>query len=362
MKRHFKYLTPENKQNIIKEYTQGSISLARLARKYQIWVPNLRKLLIENHVQIKSYKHSHISEKIIKFLWINSNLTIVELEDALNITRKVIKRICKNIQRNNNVLDNTILQQKIKQFKSKNTQVYRMTRNAKIIKQNVIDDYINSNLFIFQIRNKYHISDRRLRKWTKNLIRINPPNTENISYLHALWRAKYGEKEGDIKIQQLREKQSILYSGKNNPMYGKPSPQGSGNGWKGWYLGFYFRSLRELSYLIYLNENGIKYATGESKRLSIKYIFNNQERTYRPDFIINNNELIEIKPKKLHTTPNVLAKKEAAEIFCRQRNWKYTLTDYAIDIHKIYELYNAKQIVFAKNYETKFLQYHTKSK
>jgi hypothetical protein len=33
-------------------------------------------------------------------------------------------------------------------------------------------------------------------------------------------------------------------------MYGKPSPQGSGNGWSGWYKGKYFRSIMELSFIV----------------------------------------------------------------------------------------------------------------
>jgi len=33
-------------------------------------------------------------------------------------------------------------------------------------------------------------------------------------------------------------------------MYGKPAPIGSGNGWSGWYKGWYFRSLLELSFMI----------------------------------------------------------------------------------------------------------------
>ena len=49
--------------------------------------------------------------------------------------------------------------------------------------------------------------------------------------------------------QEALIKISNASKGKNNPMYGKPSPQGSGNGWSGWYKGIYFRSLLYSSFM-----------------------------------------------------------------------------------------------------------------
>ncbi|MBR4316812.1 MAG: hypothetical protein IKP65_07630 [Alphaproteobacteria bacterium] len=43
---------------------------------------------------------------------------------------------------------------------------------------------------------------------------------------------------------ELKKKYSEKSKGKNNPMYGKPAPKGSGNGVSGWYKGWFFRSLR----------------------------------------------------------------------------------------------------------------------
>ena len=63
--------------------------------------------------------------------------------------------------------------------------------------------------------------------------------------IYKIWLEKYGKEEADARWNEFKKKQSVLNSGKNNNMYGKPSPNGSGNGWKGWYKDYFFRSLLE---------------------------------------------------------------------------------------------------------------------
>lgn len=164
-----------------------------------------------------------------------------------------------------------------------------------------------------------------------------------------IWIEKYGPEEANTREAERKKKISKANSGKNNSMYGKPSPKGSGVGWKGWYKGYFFRSLRELCYIIYLEENNISWISGES--VSIEYKFNGNDRTYKPDFIINNEIIVEIKPEKLHNTPNVLAKKYAAEKYCRKNHLKYQMIDMEINLDKII-LYK-KDIKFLDKYEEK---------
>jgi hypothetical protein len=82
------------------------------------------------------------------------------------------------------------------------------------------------------------------------------------------WKEKfcqpYSKRYNKDKIKGIKTKQSIHSSGKNNNMYGKPAPQGSGNGWSGWYNDIYFRSIMELSYLHYLITNNIKFSNRPS--------------------------------------------------------------------------------------------------
>ena len=176
--------------------------------------------------------------------------------------------------------------------------------------------------------------------------------------VYSVWLNKYGKEEADKRELSRKDKLSVASSGKNNSMYGKPSPNGSGQGWKGWYNNHFFRSLRELSYMIYLNENNIKWETGETKKFTVNYIdYKGTPRTTRPDFFINKNELIEIKPLKLHNSPQVKAKKLAFEEFCKLNNYTYKLLDVNINSFGIKKEMDAGNIKFMKNYKQKFLKY-----
>lgn len=164
---------------------------------------------------------------------------------------------------------------------------------------------------------------------------------------------KFG-KEGAIEI---RKKLSKANSGSNNPMYGKPSPQGSGNGWSGWYKGFYFRSILELSFLkVNLNEN-----LKSAENIKIPYIdYNGVKRNYLPDFILNDKELIEIKPLSLINSLENKLKFEAAEKYCEENNLifkVFTENDFKVlSTDEIRELKENNEIKFIERYEEKYKQ------
>jgi hypothetical protein len=151
----------------------------------------------------------------------------------------------------------------------------------------------------------------------------------NVAY--PSWLKNFGKEEADRRLQDLKKKRSINSSGKNNPMFGKPSPVGSGNGIGGWYKGYYVRSLRELTYIInVLEKDNKQWKSAEIKDLGIKYIKNNKKYTYFADFLVDNTILVEIKPKRLQKLSNNILKTKAAKKFCKNRGWKYIITD--IDI------------------------------
>ena len=176
--------------------------------------------------------------------------------------------------------------------------------------------------------------------------------------LYSIWIEKYGKEIADLKMQEYKEKQSRNNSGKNNPMYNKPAPAGSGNGWKGWFNDIFFRSLRELMYLIFLQENNIIWENAEKNKFSVEYVdFFGKKRTYFADYFINNSVLVEIKPFKLQKTKSVILKKEAAEKFCLERGWTYILIDIEIDPKKIHEYFVSGNIKFMDKYYQKYLNY-----
>jgi hypothetical protein len=174
---------------------------------------------------------------------------------------------------------------------------------------------------------------------------------------YGIWVKKYGIEIADEKLICYKKKQSENNSGENNPMFGKPSPTGSGNGWSGWYKGWYFRSLRELTYMVKVIERfNLSWECGEQKKYKIKYTtFNGKERNYFPDFIINGKYIVESKPKKLWGSDSVVSKKGAAIKFCDSNNFKYKLVDVGIlSNDEIKNLYLNGEIKFLPRYEEKF--------
>lgn len=113
-------------------------------------------------------------------------------------------------------------------------------------------------------------------------------------------RLNFEQRYGHKKAVEVKNKISKKTSGKNNPMYGKPAPNGSGNGWKGWYKGLFFRSLLELSFLIENKDKQVESA--EKNKFKISYQdYDGKLRSYFPDFRIAQS-LFECKPKTLWNT------------------------------------------------------------
>lgn len=156
-------------------------------------------------------------------------------------------------------------------------------------------------------------ADKRLEDWKKKVKHEGKSNGMAGRSVYSVWLKKYGKEEADKRMSAMKEKHRKNASGTNNHMYGKPSPIGSGNGWSGWYRGHYFRSLLELSYMLNLDAKNIPWQTAESKEFQIEYNLDGKKRTYHPDFyLLNTDELIEIKPKRLLNSRENLPKFEAA--------------------------------------------------
>jgi len=182
----------------------------------------------------------------------------------------------------------------------------------------------------------------------------------NRGKLIDIWAKKYGIEEAEIRHKNWIDKLSNSFTGEKNHMYGKPSPVGSGNGWSGWYNGWYFRSLRELSYMITeIEDKNLKWENGELKKYKISYIdWDGKNRNYFPDFVVENKYMIECKPNNLINSKSVICKKEAAEKFCNTNNLEYIIVEPKIlSKEEIENLYYSGKIKFLPKYEEKFLKY-----
>lgn len=201
-------------------------------------------------------------------------------------------------------------------------------------------------------------ADNLMDIWVNNLeSKSGENNPMHGKSFYDIWIEKYGKEEADKLLVEYGELKSKQTSGKNNPMYGKPSPVGSGNGWSGWYKGWYFRSLNELSYMVSVIERfNIKWESAETKKWSVKYIdWNGIERNYFPDFILSGKYMVECKPKNLWNSETNRLKKGAAVEMCKELGLIYKmvnpkkLTDNEIEI-----LYNEGKIKFLDRYDEKF--------
>ncbi len=226
--------------------------------------------------------------------------------------------------------------------------------------EGIVADYQAGKMSVSEIGRRYGLSNDRVTEGLKNLGLHDPSRSgqfaNKINY-YDCWVAKHGKEKADEMLKVYQAKMKLLSrSGKDNPMYGKPTPQGAGNGWKGWYRDIYFRSLREVMFMIGMDEKEIQWSSAETKAYTIEYEQDGVSRTYRPDFIAGN-ELWELKPIKLHNTPNVTAKRLAAERFCAERGLTYRLEDIEIDKDVIHDAYEKGLIRFDRDYEKRFLEY-----
>lgn len=116
--------------------------------------------------------------------------------------------------------------------------------------------------------------------------------------------------------------------------------EGSGVGKEGWYKGYFCDSSWELAFVIYNLEHNISF---ERNKRKFSYVYENQNKTYLPDFIIDG-KYIEIKgywskqwEQKFKQFPKdetliVLTKKEI------QPYLNYVISKYGEDFTKLYEL------------------------
>lgn len=154
----------------------------------------------------------------------------------------------------------------------------------------------------------------------------NPMYGKNV---FNVWVKKYGIKEANRRDIERKKKWSLKSKGKNNPMYGKKSPMKSGKGVSGWYKEFYFRSLHELKFILICERFKLKVRTSEHLRICYEN-YDGTNRTYSPDFIVNDMFLTEIKPKRLQLTPLNKLKFNAAVKYCNENNLKFKVKDFGI--------------------------------
>jgi hypothetical protein len=269
-----------------------------------------------------------------------------------SIEKNIWCKQCSYIQRSNNPIwkekNRLILEKRNAGYKGENNPFFGKTHDKETIKKMVENrDYSAYKTEEFSIK--------------MSLLTSGEQNGMYGKTFYKQWVEKYGEEIANEKLKEFKIKQSLLNSGENNPMYGKPSPNGSGQGWKGHYKGWFFRSLRELSYMInVIEKHNYSWKSGET--IKIDYIDPlGHKRTYRPDFIINESILVEVKPFRLHNTPLIKCKSNSAIEYCKTHNMQFQIIDpIMLTSQEIKELVDTNKIVFTERYKQKYQELYSK--
>lgn len=158
-------------------------------------------------------------------------------------------------------------------------------------------------------------TNRQVSEETRQKLRLHKHTEETKNQISSTLKGRVITKEWRQKIC------SSARRGKDHPKYGKaPHPRSSGRGKGGIYKSFNFRSLYELRVILTLEKLHIPFHSAE--HISIPYQFEDNERTYRPDFLVSST-LIEVKPKHQITWQINQIKFQAAEKWCKNNGYSF---------------------------------------
>lgn len=192
------------------------------------------------------------------------------------------------------------------------------------------------------------LSNFRFRKgkppWNKGLTKETDERIKNSAektkelyksgQLQYSFKGKHHTKESKEKISKN------MKNNKNAGGYRK----GSGRGKKGWYDGIFFDSQWELAFWIYCIDHNIPIKRNTNK---FYYTLNNEQHYYLPDFIINENEIIEIKGYKTKLVEIKTNLIKNIKVFYRDDLnyvFDYIKEKYNLKENEIYKLYNGRQL------------------
>lgn len=175
------------------------------------------------------------------------------------------------------------------------------------------------------------------------------PSTEQI------WMYEHGIRKGRKMFKELMSKIADERRGKPGP---RPSPGTFGRGVSGWYRDLYFRSLKELSFILkYEKEHEVESAEAV---IRVKYKDGDRFRHYYPDFILDKTIIVEVKCIYQRDDRITKAKMKALKRYCKTHGYTCRFEDAEIDHPAIKNLYREGKVVFStKNEEYVKLTYDT---
>jgi len=149
----------------------------------------------------------------------------------------------------------------------------------------------NKKFCSYKCANSHILSDSTKEKISKSLTKEKKIFICKNCNKQMKYHNKYGLCKNCVrKDPEYRKTQSLACKGKTGGYREK-----GGICKQGWYKGFYCNSSWELAYIIYCLEHNIEI---KRNKIGFDYVYENKIYKYYPDFIINDNDYIEIKGYK----------------------------------------------------------------
>ena len=346
-KRKFNGVSQDEKEYILNWYVEKKKTVEWIQRQTGIPAQRIKEFLIDSKLKIKTsggFNRADLTE-IDKDTLVSLYESKTPLKELMNKFRVKVQTLFK------------ILKEKGCKIRDRKTMVRKAQDLTEEDRVNILK-FIKEGVTVDEIVKLLPkgTSPMKVKEFLKD--HFKPEDNSPI----YLWRLRCSPEVAERKIKEMKEKQLAKKKGRNSVLYGKPARNSAGKGWKGWYKGVFFRSLRELSYMLYLDEKQIKWESAERKRFTVEYKnYDGGDRTYRPDFFVNNEKLVEIKPTRLHSTPRVMLKASAAKKKCSEMGLSYEMIDFSIDRAKIEKALNEGFVEFYGDYEKRFREYKEKA-
>jgi predicted HTH domain antitoxin len=352
-------LSIEQELEVIKIYQEQTISAENVGKMYGVSERPILAILKRHNIHRKN-TYEHMGHKFSK-----EDINII-IDDYKNgITQKVIGDrygVCRKV---------------IRKLLTKNGIKVRNTQDNRIIKKEYIPEivrlYVEEGWSSGKIAKMYKVTHGSILPilWENNVkMRLSGEggklfNREEELKICKIYTSKnisllelgelFGCTQGPIKRVLVSYGIVIRYLSSSIYRYN------GGWGISGFYNGYHFRSINELSFIInYLEKKNIKFKSGESN-LGIKYYHSGMHkiRRYYPDFITDK-YMFENKPKCFwHTIENV-EKSNSAKEYCKLHNLIYQFVDYPVILSPILERYFSGQISFSKKSLEKFRRIYKK--
>lgn len=128
---------------------------------------------------------------------------------------------------------------------------------------------------------------------------------------------------------------------------------------KGWYKGWFFRSLKELSYAVQLDKDKTPWRGAETADLTVEYVdIYGKTRKHYADFFVENKFIIEIKPTRHMRGKTVQLKADAMRAFCDKNKYIYMMiSPRKIKTEDLQKLIDDKQVTFTDECNAKVKPY-----